>query len=151
MNKKIELKPEAVALLQRVKAHILEEPRRVYMDDWRKLGQAAKNLTDPPCGTVACIAGWVVELAHPNPRMVRYFHDPALRLLGLDPKEFRDDYQMMGLFTPTSWPEDLRAELEGRLDTVTWEWTGPAKGTPAYAAVVAAAIDRFIASPEEFS
>ena len=151
MTKKIELNPEAVALLQRVKAHILEEPRRVYMEDWRRLGKAAKETTNPPCGTVACVAGWAVELAHPNPRRVRNFADRALDLLGLKPREFKDED--CPLFYVVLWPKDLKDRLNGQLDYNSWEWIHAPldAGTPEYAAVVAEAIDRFIANPAEFS
>lgn len=50
-----------VKLLRQVKAHILDEPRRLHMDHglMPKYGKDA-----PACGTVGCIAGWTVVLAN---------------------------------------------------------------------------------------
>lgn len=63
-------------LLLKVKAVILEEPSRLDMYRWlehhppgRKLwdtaysGTVDAQLTVPSCGTVGCIAGWVIVLA----------------------------------------------------------------------------------------
>jgi hypothetical protein len=146
---KIELKPEAVALLQRVKAHILEEPLRLNMDNWRTTNIQDDAYFDedehagiPPCRTVACIAGWAVGLGAKRPGAVKNVKDYALKLLGL-PKDYSAGEDWMEgstrLFHPLDWPADLRRKLP------------EVGGTPEYAAVVAEAIDRFIASPEEFS
>ena len=53
------LTKEAKQLLRRVKKHILEEPRRLNMDT---LGCRVYSEDGPPCGTVACIAGWTAVL-----------------------------------------------------------------------------------------
>lgn len=62
-----------VELLQKVKAHILEEPNRFVMGEWiskRHPGavirdESADNahIVTPSCGTIGCIAGWTVLLA----------------------------------------------------------------------------------------
>lgn len=150
MNKKIELSPEAVALLQRVKGHILATPERIRMNDWVSRGNEIEDLVademhmaNPPCGTVACIAGWVVELGMARPKSVREgnVRKNALRLLKLSGTRLFGDYGQPShaLFHPEKWPFDLRRRLPYR------------SGTPEYAAVVAEAIDLFIANPEEFS
>lgn len=58
-----------VKLLQQVKAHILEEPRRFFMSQYvmRDEPGALHNLDGrrrkmPSCGTAACIGGWAVIL-----------------------------------------------------------------------------------------
>lgn len=48
-------------LLRRVKDAILEEPKRLEMETWVAVGHIGKGA--PPCGTVACVAGWVAILA----------------------------------------------------------------------------------------
>lgn len=51
--------PLNVELLQKVKAHILAEPRRLDMSiGASKASQVVEKAGFPPCGTVACIAGW---------------------------------------------------------------------------------------------
>lgn len=62
-------------LLEKVKAHILAEPCRLAMHLWREIGKPGTMLHGfpisedlpremPACGTVACIAGWTLELAN---------------------------------------------------------------------------------------
>jgi hypothetical protein len=61
-----------VELLQRVKAHILEDPNRYDQWIWivdglvpgEKLVPAGRIV--PECGTVACIAGWAIILGNPH-------------------------------------------------------------------------------------
>lgn len=74
-------------LLDKIKAHIMEEPRRIIMSVWREqttkrsleaavplLNGISKYITvkAPPCGTIGCIAGWAqvltktTELGHPE-------------------------------------------------------------------------------------
>ena len=53
-----------VKLLRAVKRLIQEEPRRLDMHVWgRKVTQDRKSA--PPCGTTACLAGWIVLAATP--------------------------------------------------------------------------------------
>jgi hypothetical protein len=54
-----------VALLQKVKKHILEEPNRLVMGTWFERNRPGTEVCDyegrvetPKCGTVGCIAGW---------------------------------------------------------------------------------------------
>lgn len=54
------------ALLEKVKAHIAEEPRRLQMDYWypmdkEELAELPRE-KHPPCGTACCIGGWVSQL-----------------------------------------------------------------------------------------
>ena len=62
-----------VKLLNKVKEHILAEPKRLRMEDWIVIkdkisaAQLADNMIDfADCGTVGCIAGWTVMLGDPN-------------------------------------------------------------------------------------
>ena len=51
-------------LLRKVQKHILEEPRRLNMDIILDDRVSARDPKNPPCGTVGCIAGWAIVLAH---------------------------------------------------------------------------------------
>jgi hypothetical protein len=61
-------------LLNKVIAHILEEPRRLEMNQVlcpaRDLIREQENR--PPCGTVGCIAGWTYVLSRKKPRLNIY-------------------------------------------------------------------------------
>jgi len=62
----MKLSREAVTLLRKVKRHILAEPKRIAMRVWRTDKPAyirPYKLKVPPCGTVACIGGWVEVLS----------------------------------------------------------------------------------------
>ena len=48
--------PINTELLEKVKQHILEEPRRYDQGTWGGVSDEA------PCGTRACIAGWTIHL-----------------------------------------------------------------------------------------
>lgn len=68
------LRPDTIALLQRIKEHIMEEPRRLDMNhimiDLTKKGDHGTRwwqlvhteADEPPCGTVGCISGWATYL-----------------------------------------------------------------------------------------
>lgn len=106
-----------VELLQKVKEKILAEPTAVNMDDWC----FSSNKT--PCGTVACIAGWACVLSE----VKDHFRDEAPIFLKLN------RINSGNLFYISQWPEELYEKLIKQVP-----------GTPEYAAIVAARIDRFI-------
>jgi hypothetical protein len=115
-----------VELLLKVKERILAEPSQFDMRDWRR--------SSPECGTVACIAGWACAIADAEEGIVPTdYHQIESRaeiLLG---------ERAIALFYASCWPDDLCfAEEDASVRS------------PEYAAVAAQAIDRFIASPEEF-
>lgn len=140
-------------LLLRVRDHILAEPRRLNMSQWRqdaKPGDVVKyqyelglrfsnddtekrltRLTAPPCGTVACIAGWSVILSQPETKNTSIycidFLGRAETLLGIT------DTQSDILFYPRSWPEPFRSRYPR------------CHGAKARARLVAKVIDTFIA------
>jgi hypothetical protein len=139
-----------VKLLKRVKKAILAEPQRVNMD----VGIATRehegdNVYDyPACGTIGCIAGWSTILARTPRATVKAIeqtanvlphawwysvNDNAIAALDITSE------QASILFHVESWPGDLQSEIEDY-----------AEQTPEYAAVVAKAINRFIADPDKF-
>jgi hypothetical protein len=92
-------------LLARVRAHILEEPRRFRMERY----VATPGYYDlpaeqsPPCGTVACIAGWAVAITDglnsiTGPDAYGKIEGRALELLGLEESS---------LFYHTCWPDEF--------------------------------------------
>jgi|ERR1044071_6845858 hypothetical protein len=89
-----------VELLEKVVAVILEEPRKLDMGTWAS--DAEERIVNPdhrpPCGTVACIAGWACFIAkqergEPLPKGAELYafydkaRDEAMELLGLDEDE----------------------------------------------------------------
>jgi hypothetical protein len=107
-----------VKLLRRIQAHILAEPKRVWMGIWCKFGESGAHvyidddfddsgglleIEMPSCGTVACISGWAALLSG-----ARGIDEQIGRwdLLGIDAQ--RADR----LFYSSLWPEDLRDKLE---------------------------------------
>lgn len=107
-----------VKLLRRIQKHILEEPRRFFMDwfiakgtpgkkdfkvttdAWRGGWDLAKSV--PACGTAACIAGWVNLFTGHKPNA----YELARKELGITKN------QAIQLFNSGLWPEpyDLRYE-----------------------------------------
>lgn len=121
-----------VELLERVKTHILEEPRRLLMQGWMLASKEA------PCGTVGCIAGWSLALekgvkiaderglVYRNGRRVADPHGAGMKVLGLTEDQADD------LFYVVNWPNDMsRRYVAGDQN--------------AKATVTAERIDRFIA------
>ena len=107
-------------LLERVKKHILEEPRRFHMDYF---GTAAENVDPnnedevweaPACGTVACIAGWATGLRgkkkYPDLKAVlRANEDTGIEALGITGDQAQD------LFYTDNWPYGLGNDYEDAL------------------------------------
>lgn len=153
--------PINVELLQRVKAHILEEPRRIGMGHWLQRAGYGVVLKDdyesplpsalhPPCGTVACIGGWahcfqrISEMERrqsggcSNPaalQCILAFGQPSIRGERLPYSNLLglDEDQALRLFHVCHWPDEFRK----RMEMLT-------SGTPEYAQVVADRIDAFI-------
>jgi len=118
------LSAQAIRLLRRVQEHILSDPRRFNMDYWKRhvslariaagedciFGiESAKDV--PPCGTIACIAGWTALLGTPpgnRPLLWSKVRTCATELLGLKPLldergfSYGSDYR---LFFEENWPE----------------------------------------------
>jgi hypothetical protein len=72
--KQLKLKAKTIKLLRKVAAHILEEPKRVYMNDWAEVVapeyhasyQSESRSPVPVCNTQGCIAGWTILLNRPK-------------------------------------------------------------------------------------
>lgn len=99
-----------VELLNRVKQHILEEPRRLDMDTIKcKVDPTLEK--NPPCGTVGCIAGWATILSPDFERKISPEWENEQELLGISQE------QAYRLFTEPKfrlirgeglgWPADL--------------------------------------------
>ena len=138
--------------LRKIEKAILEEPKRLDMHQWGekelvKGGLVKSGDVDkadaPPCGTVACMAGWAVTLLMPKKEFnkfmkpaidmaksrgfqVFYFpwdtEDRAAALLNLNGE------QADALFLPDFWPPDYKSTY--RL----------AKGTPKQRAKIRAKV-----------
>lgn len=127
-----------VEMLLKIKAHILEEPKRVNMDVFRIRKNDMECATQPndllekhvdswpACGTVGCIAAWALMLDGMEEWWRCSPADWAARLLDLTNRR---------LFFVEHWPTHLVLKLD--------RCKG---GTRAYANVVALAIDDFIAT-----
>lgn len=105
-----------VKLLRKVKKHILEEPKRLMMQGWRR-----KKSHDRPtvlavdkdgldenrpfarCGTAACIGGWACIIAKKEPEHYGDHFRVARKLLELT------SLQASRLFAPSLWPGDFMA------------------------------------------
>lgn len=125
-----------VRLLQKVKAHILEEPNRFQMGYWIKKGDPGTEVfidyrVDgrrtrrlPACGTAACLAGWAVQLI--DPTITSDIELKAERLLGLSRQ------QSFKLFRVNQWSKHFQK---------LWHATrSPRK----HAQIAARVIDQFI-------
>src|SRR5882672_4453118 len=132
-----------IKLLEKVKAAILAEPRRINMDHWltKKIDtdqdvwlDAKPKHSEPPCGTVGCIAGWTVVLAK-RQREVKRRGAAVGDVFAIETiaGEVLDLASSRALFYPNSWPEQFRLRLVAQRH-----------GTKAYATVVADRIDFFI-------
>ena len=127
------LTKEGIALLERVKAHILEEPRRLDMDIFVRSAATEEICPTaywPECGTTGCIAGWTVMLVKGREETIQLdltggrVGRAAQKLLGISDVERAELFYL--------WPEEY----------------GVAKrnGDHAEAArIIAARIDQFIA------
>lgn len=115
-----------VELLERVKAHILEEPRRFDMSTFVARASDPSLLLAPDmrpaCGTVACIAGWAVFLSSGLPKKITEdlyesieSHAAGLLGLGLEAGDLDDEEddpdgesEVSRLFYVPNWPAEFR-------------------------------------------
>lgn len=67
--------PVNVKLLKKVRKLIAEEPKRLEMATWgfNKSHWKAQGRDLPPCGTVACLAGWTILAATPKTGWRKFF------------------------------------------------------------------------------
>jgi hypothetical protein len=121
-----------VKLLRKVKKHILEEPKRLFMRTYvfkksyegEKLRTCMGKKRDfARCGTAACIAGWAVLLSKKG--------DTVNLVTGREALELPDIETALRLFEPSSWPDKFQDGLDD-------------DGTIKTARVAAARIEHFI-------
>jgi hypothetical protein len=126
-------KPEtAYELLGAVAACILAEPRRYDQGSWLyDAAQVADLASPPPCGTVACRAGWIVAL-----------HDglDGLRAIGNSRVQERADDILDMSFETTEFFGACALYDELRIDE---EEDMPELGTKEYAEAGAAGVLKF--------
>lgn len=129
--------PLNVELLLKIKAHILEEPKRLAMQDWLVTGLKPGSEyhgdiedTVPDCGTVGCIAGWAVMLVdntnHEN------LTSRAIQLLGITKHPLYEQ-----LFYTDQWRQEIKIEYMLAVED---------EDHPAIAVATAKQIDWFIAN-----
>jgi hypothetical protein len=107
-----------VKLLRKVKKHILEEPKRLFMAWYvvRKGDDASviRGMRDDrfaDCGTAACIAGWTLILSGEDTPYSR--SAAAAKLLGIDHN------LAANLFEPSLWPAKFMDGLADDGDAYT--------------------------------
>lgn len=144
MEKKLSKK--AVSILNKVKKHVLEEPKRLNMGDWGRTSGTDNCVEFPACRTQGCIAGWTIFLTKPkiwknmlegakSSGHTEYLdsnvHEPSLLakdILGLDSE------QKTRLFYAEGWPQKF---------DIAYQKTNTYKTR---AAITAKRIDHFIAT-----
>lgn len=122
-----------IELLKKVRAHILEEPKRLFMP-----GFLARKVSDddegaeryPACGTIGCYAGWIYELSGEHGDEGVKLSMKAADLAGLD----HVSANRLFFEYVTGWSEEDNRKL----------WSGD--GTPETAALAAKRLDLFIES-----
>lgn len=120
-----------VELLNRVKAHILEEPKRLFMPGFlARKGDDEDVDRYPACGTIGCYAGWICVLSGEHDLFGKELADKAASLAHIN----LDQADRLFFSHVVGWSEQDNAKL----------WSGD--GTPETAALAARRLDEFIAS-----
>lgn len=82
-----------IAILKAVAQEMLKEPLRYDQTDWGLVYVGEEEDKRPPCGTTACVAGWVTILTRPpEVETVRHLcnaEEVARTRLGLDSEQAR--------------------------------------------------------------
>jgi hypothetical protein len=93
-----------VRLLRRIQKHIMAEPKRYDQNVWIKEVDPNVDPYYPPCGTMACIAGWAQILsAQPGSRVIPS-HLAASELLGLDVRSSTRLFDSVMDLVDDAWP-----------------------------------------------
>lgn len=98
----MKLTQQSIDILQKVKQHILEEPRRLRMTTWFYKTDLVDPMS-PPCGTIGCIAGFTVMLSGKIVE-VETVQEEAMELLGINDKQAGE------LFYTSQWPQRFSTE-----------------------------------------
>lgn len=81
-----------VKLLKKVRALIVKEPKKLDMRTWANRINKRDIIpnVDPPCGTIACLAGWAILASRPKKEWNRMFdrYGNLIKLKGF--KSFSD-------------------------------------------------------------
>ncbi len=96
---------ETAEKLLAIVAHVKDEPRRMDMEDWYYTYDGGPSEYVPPCGTVACLSGWAVELFGPNSsRHLASRHDRLYGQVALG----ITIHQVLSLFYVYNWPHKFQ-------------------------------------------
>jgi hypothetical protein len=151
------LSKKAIRILTKVKEHILEEPKRLDMDQFAAVySPDTKDPNLPACKTQGCIAGWTILLEKPKvwkelsataatlqfeQDLDSTSDDTAADILGIDSE------QADNLFFFKEWimSEDEEGNALGWPETYARAYD-KAKTLKARASVTAKRIDHFIAT-----
>jgi len=101
-----------VKLLNRIKKHIIAEPKRYNQNIW---GRQVIGEDAPACGTQGCIAGWAVFLSFPKSRWHEFIHKFA-------PSRAREVYEI-------SRRARILLGLTRKEADSLFEWVGDGLGT----------------------
>jgi len=133
-----------VELLNKVKAVITEEPRRYDQQAILCQGEELDYLQPierPPCGTVACIAGWTAVLAGPEGIERCRIWETAKDLLGIDKLQAQKLFSEIDICT---YGEDDTPEMLDRWPYAFAKAYEDAESPKERAAICVERIDHFI-------
>ena len=133
----------ALQIAEEVVRLVREQPLRCLMDSWVTTFREDRYLWDlemPPCGTVACLAGWIAILTNQDERPSSSLAAARRVMAGREDWPLNDD-----LYVDEDHPVSIRLR---KLDEVFLNWDIAAKaGTPEY---VEQALAPFLAYIEEY-
>lgn len=93
----------AYGLLTEVKRLILAEPKRYRQTTWGVRESVDGPVYDmPACGTVACVAGWVMTLKRPRKPLDFLTGENAQKILGLSETQHTELFAAYALVSRTS-------------------------------------------------
>jgi hypothetical protein len=128
------LTPEAIKILRKVQEEILKEPYKFRMEAYFSKDRKS------PCGTAACIAGWIIAVGNQHPNLMKaresgwnYADEATSILKGNDTSA---GHNPVALFFMGEWPYEFEKDY------------GMARTRKGKAVVAANRIDHFIETGE---
>jgi hypothetical protein len=117
-------------LLRKIQELVLAKPTRLNMNAW-----LFRNIPNPSCGTVACIAGWGAVLLRPAGVSANRLDQNASRAMkwAVGHEKYSD----------TRYADDLFSAGPAR-SLGEYDWVLPTPGTQEHAKVVAKRIDTYL-------
>jgi hypothetical protein len=103
--------------LNEVKKQIKAHPEEFSMNHWAHKGA---------CGSVACIAGWLVLLNNSGERVlygmkrdgvVVDVREEAAQILGINTNKKKQNEKLEKLFHTNGWPQELQVKFDRTFDT----------------------------------